>query len=85
MNARLKLAVVTTSTIVLIVLMLGSVLGTSSAADDAYRQFAVFTDVLSRIKSDYVEEPDIKNVTLGALNGLLEALDPYASYLNADQ
>ena len=25
------------------------------------------------------------NVTLGAMNGLLEAIDPYASYLNADQ
>jgi carboxyl-terminal processing protease len=45
----------------------------------------VFTEVLSKIKSEYVEEPDMKNVTLGALNGLLESLDPYASYLSADQ
>ncbi len=41
--------------------------------------------MLSRIKSDYVEEPDMKSVTLGAVNGLLESIDPYASYLNADQ
>jgi carboxyl-terminal processing protease len=27
----------------------------------------------------------MKSVTLGALNGLLEAVDPFASYLNADQ
>jgi carboxyl-terminal processing protease len=27
----------------------------------------------------------MKSVTLGALNGLLEAIDPFASYLNADQ
>ncbi len=27
----------------------------------------------------------MKSVTLGALNGLLESIDPYASYLNADQ
>ncbi len=32
-----------------------------------------------------MEEPNIPNVTLGALNGLLEAIDPYASYLNATQ
>jgi len=45
----------------------------------------VFADVVSRIKSEYVEEPDMKSVTLGALNGMLEAIDPFASYLNADQ
>jgi carboxyl-terminal processing protease len=32
-----------------------------------------------------VEEPDMKNVTLGAVNGLLVSLDPFSSYLNADQ
>ena len=32
-----------------------------------------------------MEEPDLKSVTLGALNGLLESIDPFASYLNADQ
>src|SRR5207302_8404431 len=31
------------------------------------------------------EEPDMKSVTLGALNGMLEAIDPFASYLNAEQ
>jgi carboxyl-terminal processing protease len=41
--------------------------------------------VVSYIKDQYVEEPDMKSVTLGALNGLLEAVDPFASYLNADQ
>jgi carboxyl-terminal processing protease len=45
----------------------------------------VYTDVLSHIKQDYVEEPDMKAVTAGAINGMLEALDPFASYLNADQ
>jgi carboxyl-terminal processing protease len=45
----------------------------------------VFSDVVSRIKSEYVEEPDMKSVTLGALNGMLEAIDPFASYLNAEQ
>lgn len=86
MTKRVKIAVVSVSSILLGVLLLGTVLAKSKAADgDAYRQFTVLTDVISRIKSDYVEEPDIKNVTLGALNGMLESIDPYASYLNADQ
>jgi carboxyl-terminal processing protease len=85
MNSRYKLAVVTSSTCLMILLLLGAVLGKSASPDDPYRHLAVFSEVLSRIKSDYVEEPDIKNVTLGALNGLLESIDPYASYLSADQ
>ena len=86
MNSRLKYIVVTLSTIVVIVLLLGARQSSgSTSSDDQYRHLAVYTEVLSRIKSDYVEEPDLKNVTLGALNGLLESVDPYASYLSADQ
>src|SRR5262249_42614397 len=34
---------------------------------------------------DYVEEPDMKVVTAGAINGMLEAIDPFAGYLKAAQ
>lgn len=86
MSRKLKLFVVTTSTCLVILLLLGVMMGKSASPDGAaYRQLAVYTEVLSRIKSDYVEEPDLKSVTLGALNGLLESIDPFASFLNADQ
>ncbi len=85
MNRRLQFVIVTSSTCLLVLMLAGSFLGSSRAADDAYRQFGVYTEVLQKIKAEYVEEPDIKNVTLGAMMGLLESLDPYASYLNADQ
>lgn len=55
------------------------------SADDVYGHLKVYTEVLERIKLEYVEEPDMKSVTLGAINGLLESVDPFASYLNADQ
>jgi len=57
----------------------------ASSSDDTLKHIGVFSDVVAHIKSEYVEEPDMKSVTLGALNGLLEAIDPFASYLNADQ
>lgn len=86
MTSRFKYLVVTSSTILVIFLLIGARHGVSAnSTEDQYRHFAVYTEVLSRIKSDYVEEPDMKNVTLGALNGLLESIDPYASYLSADQ
>src|SRR5579863_6257788 len=85
MHTRAKFMVVISSTFLVLMLLLGSVLGKGSAPESPYRHLAVYTEVLSRIKSEYVEEPDLKSVTLGALNGLLESIDPFASYLNADQ
>jgi len=85
MNSRIKYLVVTTSTCVMLLLVLGSLRGKSASTDRPYPQLGVYTEVLHRIKSEYVEEPDMKSVTLGALNGLLESIDPFASYLNADQ
>src|SRR5580693_5961184 len=85
MTSRIKLFVASSSTCLVFVLLFGAMRGKSASPEDTYRHLAVYTEVLSRIKSDYVEEPDMKSVTLGALNGLLESIDPYASYLNADQ
>lgn len=88
MNSRSKFVVVMSSTFLVILLLLGSVMSKGAPAETGtgvYRHIAVYTEVLSRIKSEYVEEPDMKNVTLGALNGMLEAIDPFASYLNAEQ
>jgi len=73
------------STILAAALLMGAVLGRSVPDEGAYRQIQVYTEVLEHVKADYVEEPDLKSVTLGALNGLLESIDPFASYLNADQ
>jgi carboxyl-terminal processing protease len=41
----------------------------------------VYSEVLSRVRSEYVEEPNISAVTEGALHGLLESLDANSSYL----
>jgi carboxyl-terminal processing protease len=49
--------------------------------DGAYRQMHVYAEVLQRIQSDYVTDPNLGNVTTGALHGLLESLDPDSSYL----
>src|SRR5271157_5801291 len=50
--------------------------------DGSYRQLGVYSEVLSRIRTEYVEEPNIPNVTNGALHGLLESLDANSSYLD---
>jgi carboxyl-terminal processing protease len=85
MNSRFKWTVVGSSTCVVVILLLGARSGRAVAADDVYGHLKVYTEVLERIKLEYVEEPDMKSVTLGAINGLLESVAPFASYLPADQ
>lgn len=85
MNSRFKWTVVGSSTCVVVLLLLGARSGRAVATDDVYGHLKVYTEVLERIKLEYVEEPDMKSVTLGAINGLLESVDPFASYLSADQ
>ena len=56
-----------------------------SEQDGAYRQMHVYAEVLKRVQSDYVTDPNINTVTTGALHGLLESLDADSSYLTATE
>jgi carboxyl-terminal processing protease len=80
-------AVVLTISLALILFMIIGGLGvyassTGKGSDGAYRELGVYSEVLSRIRSEYVEEPNMPTVTDGALHGLLESLDPNSSYLS---
>lgn len=48
-------------------------------------QIRIFESVLQHIQNDYVDEPNLEKVRAGALRGLAEGLDPYSSYLTAEQ
>ncbi len=49
--------------------------------DSAYKQMRVYAEVLRKIQNYYVTDPNIPEVTSGALHGLLDSLDPDSSYL----
>src|SRR5580658_10434200 len=85
MTSRIKYLVVSSSTLLTVFLLAGSVLGQGASQDDTFKHIGVFSEVVGFIEKQYVEEPDMKAVTMGALDGMLEAIDPFASYLNADQ
>jgi carboxyl-terminal processing protease len=53
--------------------------------NDAGAQIRIFESVLQHIQNDYVDVPDLDKARLGALKGLAGGLDPYSSYLTADQ
>jgi len=83
MSMKTKAAILVTSFAILLFMVVGGLGGVRASSNDgAYRQLQVYSEVLSRVNSEYVEEPNIPKVTDGALHGLLEALDPNSSYLS---
>jgi carboxyl-terminal processing protease len=66
--------------------VVGGLLGKSeTSSEKTYRDLGVYSEVLNRIKQEYVTDPDLKKVTDGAIRGLLESLDPYSTYLTPEQ
>ncbi|GEP00254.1 S41 family peptidase [Methylobacterium haplocladii] len=59
--------------------------GTSAVAASAetYRQLSLFGDVFEKVRTDYVEKPEESKLIETAVNGMLTALDPHSSYMDA--
>src|SRR5258708_15257859 len=53
------------------------------ASSDTYRQLDLFGEVFERVRADYVEEVSDEQLVEAAINGMLSALDPHSSYMNA--
>jgi carboxyl-terminal processing protease len=51
-------------------------------AADTFKQLTLFSDVLERVRADYVDPVTDDKLIENALNGMLSALDPHSSYMN---
>lgn len=85
MSKTLKAVVLGVSVALVLFTIVGGLRVRAESDDGAYRQLGVYSEVLSRIQSEYVEQPNIPAVTDGALHGLLESLDANSSYLSPDE
>jgi carboxyl-terminal processing protease len=84
MSKKIQVLLLTSSMLVIAFVLIGS-LGVhasgSSSGDVTLKHIGVYSEVLYRVRSEYVEEPNMSVVTNGALHGLLESLDADSSYL----
>jgi len=87
MTKRIRLTLISVSCFLLFYVIIGGLLGKNESAteDKAYRDLGVYSEVLTRIKHDYVTDPNLTKVTDGSIRGLLEALDSYSTYLTPEQ
>lgn len=90
MNHRIRVLLLTVSAALVSYIIVGGALGRSDTSstppsEQTYRDLGVYSEVLSRINSQYVTQPNLQKVTDGAIRGLLEALDPYSTYFTPDE
>ena len=87
MSIKTKAAILIPSGLVLLFTIVGGIdaVRAANTNDGAYRQLQVYSEVLSRVRSEYVEDPNLPLVTDGALHGLLESLDPNSSFLTSSE
>jgi len=67
--------------------MLTAVPAAAIAADtdeETFRQLELFGDIFERVRSQYVDETEDRDLIEAAINGMLQSLDPHSSYLNED-
>ena len=51
---------------------------------DIYEKIDLFSEVLNKINNEYVEDVDQSDAMDAAINGVLQSLDPYSSYMSPD-
>lgn len=86
-NHRLAVGVLTGAIVGITASLSLNVFALKQTADDTelpLEQLQKFTEVYSRIKQDYVETPDSKEMINNAIRGMLTGLDPHSDYLDEE-
>lgn len=54
----------------------------SPDARDTFKNLSLFSDVMERVRADYVDDVTDEKLVESALNGMLASLDPHSGYMN---
>ncbi len=74
--------------IILSMAVMGAVIGrwtvATVSAQNSYEDLKTFTEVLTIIKKNYVDEVKTKDLIAGAIKGMVSSLDPHSGYMTVD-
>ncbi len=68
----------------LFILFFNTGIAETTTQDKLYQKIDLFSEVLEKIKKDYVEEINQADVMDAAINGVLQSLDPYSAYMSPE-
>src|SRR6186713_1772975 len=84
MKSVKKVAVVSGLLLVLTLSLGGGVASKSQDTSATYENLRLFTEVLSIVQSQYVDEVPPKDIIYNAIKGTLRGLDPHSSFLDPE-
>ena len=58
--------------------------GNAANENEIYKKIDLFSEVLDKINKEYVDDVDQSEAMDAAINGVLQSLDPYSSYMSPD-
>ncbi len=85
MNKRLKAACIVIALVGLLLAPIRAVTAESNAKSPDYRELRLFRQVMQLVQRNYVKDVPDKDLVQGAINGMLQSLDPHSSFLNEEQ
>jgi len=87
MNTNISEELMRLSHMVGIALLLGTLMvtaGSGLAKDDPYESLRRFSQVLDMVEENYVQEIDRDELISGAIDGMLQELDPHSTYMSKE-
>ena len=70
--------------VLIIIFLNAKVVLASQNGKELYKKIDLFSEVLEKIEKEYVDEIDQSEVMDSAINGVLQSLDPYSSYMSPE-
>src|SRR5208337_1628262 len=84
LSKRKWLVVTTILSFALVAALIGKwTLGTVNA-ESSYEELKTFTEVMTLIKKNYVDEVKTKDLVTSAIKGMVSSLDPHSGYMTPD-
>ncbi len=81
----MKKVLVAAAILVLLTLSLGGTLASKAVDPGAtYENLKLFTEILSIVQNQYVDETPPRDLVYGAIRGMLRSLDPHSSFLDPE-
>ena len=71
-------------TIFFLIFVLSNFKSLSANETDIYKKIDLFSEVLEKINNEYVEDVNQSDAMDAAINGVLQSLDPYSSYMSPE-
>ena len=84
LDRRAKSAILTILATAAMLIVAVGVRGESTSKSPDYNELQFFYKVMKIVQKDYVKDVPDKELLQGALNGMLQSLDPYSSFMTED-